>query len=220
MTDVVLGAAQELMASPWIYVVVLAVAAIDGFFPVVPSESLVITAGVFAAHGEPNLLGIIAVAAAGAFVGDHTSYLIGRASHSRLDRLPPGRRHDLVAWARGALGDRGGLVLVAARYIPGGRTAVTLTMGAVRYPVRSFSSFAALAALTWATYSAFVGVIGGHSFEEDPLKGVVLGISLAIALTVVVEYLRHRRRRRLPTEQAPEPERSAPSLPCEGVSTP
>lgn len=220
MTDVVLGGAQQLMATPWIYVVVLAVAALDGFFPVVPSESIVITAGVFAAHGEPNLLGLIAVAAAGAFVGDHTSYLIGRASHSRLDRLRPGRRHDLLAWARGALGERGGLVLVAARYIPGGRTAVTLTMGAVRYPVRSFSSFAALAALSWATYSALVGVIGGHSFEEDPLKGVVLGISLAIALTVVVEYVRHRRRRGYQRQAPPEPERSVPSPPFEGASTP
>lgn len=140
MTDLVLGWAQELMTSPWIYVVVWAVAALDGFFPVVPSESLVITAGVFAAQGDPDLAALIAVAAAGAFVGDHTSYLLGHAARSRLDGLHAGsRRQRGLVWARRVLRRRGGLVLVVARYVPGGRTAITLTMGATRYPMTRFT---------------------------------------------------------------------------------
>ena len=51
ITDMVEGA----MGSPWIYLALCAFAAIDGFFPLVPSESLVVSAGVFAATGEPNL---------------------------------------------------------------------------------------------------------------------------------------------------------------------
>lgn len=196
MSEILMTWAQELVSSPWIYVALLVVAAVDGFFPVAPSESLVITAGVFAAHGEPNALGVVAVAATGALVGDHTSYLIGRACEARLNRLLPGsRRYRALAWARRALGERGGLVLVVARYVPGGRTAVTLTMGAVRYPLRRFSFFAVVAAVSWATYGVLVGLIGGHSFEENPLKGVVLGLGVAIALSVVVEYVRYRRRR-------------------------
>ena len=45
ITDLVEGA----MGSPWVYLALCAFAAIDAFFPVVPSESLVISAGVFAA---------------------------------------------------------------------------------------------------------------------------------------------------------------------------
>ena len=138
MTDAILHFAQELMSSWWIYLALFGFAALDGFFPAIPSETLVVTAGVFAATGEPNLYAVIAVAAAGAFVGDHVSYALGRGAGGRLiDRTKPGtKRHAMSPWARNALAERGGLVLVVARYVPGGRTAVTLTMGAVRYPLR------------------------------------------------------------------------------------
>src|SRR5687768_15674203 len=58
------------------------------FFPVVPSESLVVTAGVFAAAtGEPSLPLVIIAAALGAITGDHFSYLIGtRASGKVAER--------------------------------------------------------------------------------------------------------------------------------------
>ena len=104
-------------------------------------------------------------------------------------------------WARKALADRGGLVLVVARYVPGGRTAVTLTMGTVRYPLRSFTFFAGLAAVSWGIYCSLVGYIGGKAFEENPLNGVILGIGLALGVTVVVEVTRHQlRKRRAPAE--------------------
>ena len=54
-------------------------------------------------------------------------------------------------------------------------------MGSVRYPLRQFSFFAGLAAVSWGVYCALVGYIGGKAFEDNPLKGVVLGIGLALA---------------------------------------
>jgi membrane-associated protein len=196
MTDAILHFAQELMSSPWIYLALFGFAALDGFFPAIPSETLVVMAGVFAATGEPNLYAVIAVAAAGALVGDHVSYAFGRGAGGRLmDRSKPGtKRHAMVTWSRNALDERGGLVLVVARYVPGGRTAVTLTMGAVRYPLRHFSPFAALAAVSWGTYCSLVGYLGGKAFEDNPLKGVALGIGLALGVTLIVEAIRHHRR--------------------------
>ena len=55
MTDAVLPLVESVVFSPWLYAVLFALAAIDGFFPVVPSETSVITAGVFAAAGDPSL---------------------------------------------------------------------------------------------------------------------------------------------------------------------
>lgn len=205
MSDAILHFTQELMSSWWIYLALFGFAALDGFFPAIPSETLVVTAGVFAAStGEPNLYVVIAMAAAGAFLGDHVSYALGRGAGGRLlDRLEPGtKRHKMSMWARGALEERGGLVLVVARYIPGGRTAVTLTMGAVRYPLRSFSLFAALAATSWGLYCALVGYIGGKAFEDNPLKGVALGIGLALGVTLIVEVVRYQRGKR----RTPEPQ--------------
>ncbi|MFF1822733.1 DedA family protein [Kribbella sp. NPDC058245] len=210
MADALLHFAEELMSSWWIYVTVWGFAALDGFFPAIPSETLVVTAGVFAASiGHPNLYGVIVAAAVGAFLGDHLSYWLGRGAGGRmLDRVKPGtKRHTAILWARRSLADRGGLVLIVARYIPGGRTAVTLTMGSVRYPLRRFTPYAALAAISWGLYCTLVGYIGGKAFEDNPLKGVALGIGLALAVTVIVEVVRHYLRKRRPQPQVePEPE--------------
>jgi membrane-associated protein len=199
MADAITELVEGAMSSPWVYLALCAFAAIDAFFPIVPSESLVISAGVFAATGEPNLVAVIAVAALGAFAGDHISYLVGRTAGGRLlERAKPGSKK-AAALERGGklLSDRGGTILIVCRYIPGARTAITLSAGALQYPLRKFSLFDGIAALSWGTYSALVGFIGGAAFEDDPFKGLALGLGLALGVTFTVELVRHLRRRRL-----------------------
>jgi membrane-associated protein len=186
--DVVLEVVHDVMSSPWLYLLVFSLAMLDGFFPIVPAETAVITAGVFAASGQPDLLPLVAVAAAGAFAGDHISYALGRAAGSRSKRRA-------LVWARSAIAERGGLILVVARYIPGGRTAVTLSMGALGYPRSRFTAFDGVAAVTWALYSALIGYFGGAAFEGDPLRGLLLGLALAMSVTLLVETIRFARRR-------------------------
>ena len=195
--DLVEGA----MDSPWVYLAILAFAAIDAFFPIVPSETLVISAGVFAASdGEPIVVGIIAAAAVGAFAGDHISYGIGRTAGRRMkDGAAPGsRRARSFALGQRLLDERGGPILIVCRYIPGARTAVTLSAGAVAYSLRRFSFFDGIAALSWAAYSATIGYVGGAAFEDDPFKGLALGLGLALTVTFMVELIRHVRRRAQP----------------------
>ncbi|MFD0479539.1 DedA family protein [Nonomuraea thailandensis] len=96
MSHAILDLVEQVMSSPWLYVALFALALLDGFFPVVPAETSVITAGVFAAaSGGPNLALVIVVAALGAFAGDHISYLIGNRSAGRL------RGKKAFVWARG-----------------------------------------------------------------------------------------------------------------------
>jgi membrane-associated protein len=198
MSDAIMNWVEGAMGSPWVYLALCAFAAIDAFFPAVPSESLVITAGVFAASGEPNLAGVIVAAALGAFAGDHISYLVGRTAGGRiLHRAKPGtKKAKAFAGAGKLLADRGGTILIVCRYIPGARTAITLTAGAVKYPLRSFTFFDGIAALSWGAYSALVGYIGGEAFEESPWKGLALGLGIALTVTFTVELIRHLRRPR------------------------
>ena len=186
------------MGSPWVYLALCAFAAIDAFFPAVPSESLVITAGVFAASGEPSLAGVIGFSALGAFAGDHISYLIGRTAGGRmLHRAKPGSKKAKGFERAGRLlSERGATILIVCRYIPGARTAITLTAGAVEYRLRSFSLFDGIAALSWGTYCALVGYIGGEAFEDAPWKGLALGLGIALTVTLTVELIRHLRRPR------------------------
>jgi membrane-associated protein len=198
VTDAIVALIEAALSSPWGLLGIVVVAAVDGFFPVVPSESLVVTAGAFAAGGDQSLALIIAAGALGAFSGDHISYFVGRRAGDKLaGRLRPGtRKAAAYKWAQGILAERGGTVLIVARYVPGGRTAVTLTAGAVRYPLSSFSLYDSIAAVSWATYAALVGHLGGAAFEDEPLKGVLLGLGLALGIAAAIELIRHVRRRR------------------------
>jgi membrane-associated protein len=203
--DGFVAAIEGTMGSPWFYVALCAIVALDAFFPAVPGETLVISAGVFAAStGEPNVVVVAAVAAAGAFIGDHISYVLGRRGGGLLlGRF--GRNaavHGAVGRVRRALDVRGGVVLVTARYVPGGRTAATLTCGATGYPLRKFSPFDAIATVSWGAYSAAIGYLAGTWFEGDPIRGLLLGIGFALATAAAVEGVRYLRKRRrlLPTE--------------------
>lgn len=91
---------------------------------------------------------------------------------------------------RRTLDRRGGLLLVVARYVPGGRTAVTLTAGATGYGLRRFTPFAVLAAITWACYGTALGYLGGVAFEQRPLHGLAVGLGLALGVTLLVEICR------------------------------
>jgi len=202
--------AGQVMSSPWIYPALALLAAVDGFLPLIPSETVVITAGVFAATGKPHVVLVVAAAALGAYAGDHVSYFAGRFAGDRwrrrqrvgwlrrmLRRAGQTRRRRATAeWASRVLARRGGLILVVARYIPGGRTAVTLTTGAVGYPLRLFSPFDAIGAVTWGIYCTMIGFLGGRAFEQDPLRGLLLGLGVALAITVVTEVVHQYRRHR------------------------
>jgi membrane-associated protein len=207
VTDSLMTFVHDLMASPWIYLAVFALAWLDGFLPAFPSESAVITAGVFAASGQPWWWLVIVVAALGAFAGDSTSYLLGRRLRHRVARraAPGTRRSAALDRARRTLDARGGLIIIVARYIPGGRTAVTVTAGTVGYPPRRFALFAALAAVSWAVYGTLVGLVGGAAFEREPIKGVLLGLGLALSVTAAVEVARLTLRRRARDAAGPEP---------------
>ena len=199
MTDRFTEILDNAVGSPWVYVALFAFAMIDAFFPIVPSETLVISAGVFAASGEPNLVGIIVCAAAGAFAGDHVSYFIGRFAGGKwLDGAgEETRRSRLVTKGRHLLDERGAPIIIACRYIPGARTAVTLTSGATRFALAKFSFFDGVAAITWATYSAMIGYLGGQAFEEQPLKGLGLGLGIALGVSLLLEVVRHQRAKRV-----------------------
>jgi membrane protein DedA with SNARE-associated domain len=191
---------QAAIASPWVYPVLFAVSLIDAFLPVVPSEALVIAAAVFAAQrGEPNLPAVIAVMALAAALGDYIAYWIGgRSAAGILGRLTTGTRlRAAIDSAQNAVSGRGGLLLVFARYIPGGRPTSTLAMGAIGYPLRRFVLFDTLAAATWALYAAMIGYLGGTAFHHDTVKGLIFGLGLAAGVTVLVQAIRRVRRARL-----------------------
>lgn len=188
---------DSVSASPWTYALILSIAALDALIPLVPSETAVISAGVLAGAGDLQLGFVIAAGAAGAYVGDSSAYWLGRRLEDRLAgtlfRGIKGTRRR--AWAERTLERHGGPVIFGARFIPGGRTATTVTAGAVRMRWLRFATFAGVAAAAWASYAALTGYLGGRTFEDNPLWGLLLGFGVAAATFVLVELVRRARAR-------------------------
>lgn len=197
-------------ASGWAYAIVFLLAFLDALVPIVPSETSVITGGVVASAGDLSLPVVIAAAAGGAFLGDNTAYLIGRRYGTRArKRFFSGEKaRKRIAWADRQLEERGGELVAVGRFIPGGRTAVTLSAGTLHFPWRRFVLFDGAAALGWALYASLLGYFGGHAFENAPWKGLLLALGIAFAVVAGVEVVRwYLRRRRGSGTPEPEPSR-------------
>ncbi len=178
------------------YLVVLLLAAFDVIVPVLPSESVVILGGVLAWQGRLHPVPLVLAAAAGAIAGDHMSYGIGR--WTQRGRPQPGRRggerrmgkaERLQVWAGRQLERRGPVLLIIARFIPGGRTASTFMAGRTAYSLRRYTPTTIGAGLLWATFATVLGYIGGQAFHEQTLLATGLGMVLAIGFAGMVELI-------------------------------
>src|SRR5215469_4965257 len=205
------------VAAPASYVVAFFLPALDALIPVLPSEAAVIGLGVATAgSADPRIAVLITLAAAGAFAGDNFAYLLGRRYGGPAARrfLSGERGSRRRAWAERALNRYGARLIVACRFIPGGRTAVTLTCGLIGFPRRRFTAATACAAVIWACYAFFIGRIGGKVFEQRPWAGLLLGLAAAVAVSAIVEVVRRTRLwQRLSRARGRPPESAVTSVP-------
>ncbi|MBM7457331.1 DedA family protein [Rhodococcus coprophilus] len=180
----------------WVYPLLLVVCVVDGFFPPVPSETVLVTlASLSGSTGRPYLAAIIVIAAVGAIVGDNIAYTIGKrvgTERFRWMRTPKGKA--AFAWARRGLDKRGAAVILTARYIPIGRIAVNMTAGATGYPRRKFVPLTILGGVTWALYSSLMGRLVGGWFESQPLLGAVISVCVAVVLGIGIDHVMQRLR--------------------------
>ena len=184
------------VGSPVSYLIAIIVPALDAVFPVLPSETAVIALGVATAgSADPRIALLVACAAAGAFLGDNLCYLLGRrfgpAVERRFFASEKGARRR--QWAERSLQRFGMQLIIVCRFIPGGRTAVTLSCGLVGYPRRRFVIATAIAATIWACYAFFIGRLGGKAFEDRPWIGLVVAFGITVAVSLVIEAIRRIR---------------------------
>ncbi|GGK67900.1 DedA family protein [Ornithinimicrobium pekingense] len=175
--------------SMWLLPAVLLVCILDGILPPAPAEPVLVALGAVAvAEGQPSLVALVAVAAVGGFLGDNLTYTIGR--YTRLGRLRESskpRVRGFFMWISGLLMRRGGMIIIACRYVPGGRQMVNLTAGAMEFPRLRFILFDSIAVVTWAVYNVGIGALAGAWLEDNPLLGAAVAVVFALALGWVAE---------------------------------
>ena len=176
---------EAIESGPVGYLLVFAGCVGDVILPVLPSESLVITAGVLAADGGLSLGLIILVAATGALIGDNVVYWLGRTTGmpiaNRLFKSTKGQAR--LQHAQESVRRNGPALIAGGRFLPGGRTASTFAAGLSRYPWPRFIVVDLIAVAAWATMAAMLGYAGGRVFEDN--KALALGVSFAAGLCVI-----------------------------------
>jgi membrane protein DedA with SNARE-associated domain len=138
---------------------------------------------------------VAVAAAAGGFLGDVGSYLLGRtagvAAARRLFRGDKAKRR--LDRAGQALDRHGAAIIVVARFVPGGRTATTFTAGTVHLPWPRFAVADAAGAILWSVCAAGLGYLGGETFERRPLYALGFGLGVALLIALSVEAMRRLR---------------------------
>lgn len=181
-------------AQPWVPLALLVLCAVDGIFPPVPSESLVIgLAAISAVTGEPNLALVFLAGTVGAGIGDLTAYTLGRRVGTQ--RFAWMRREwaaRAIAQTGRALHRRSALFLITGRFLPVVRVAINLTAGASGMPLRRYLPLCLSASAVWASFGVAVGLLGGTWMHDNPLLGVLAAIGLGLALGTVVDRLVQR----------------------------
>jgi membrane protein DedA with SNARE-associated domain len=192
---------DEFSSNWWFLLIIFSVALLDSVIPVVPGETTVIAGGVAAGAGNQSLALVILAGALGAFLGDNLAYTIGNRFEPRV-RAWAGRkqnRADRLDQAGRQIRKRGGPLLITARFIPGGRTVLTLSSGLTRQPRRWFATWVAIAAVIWATYAGGLGYLFGQAFEDNHAIAFWLAFGTALAITAMIEIIRWIRDRGRPT---------------------
>jgi membrane-associated protein len=207
----------EIADGPWqwlYYPLTLVLVILDAPLPASPSEAAVIGGGTLLAGGQLVLPLVYVTAFLGSWSGDLLLFVLVRRSISNwLRRFRWGRRLDRGVNA--AL-DRAGTsstyaAILAARFVPGGRTASVAAAGLAKVPFRPFIGFSAAGSALWAAWQVGLGLATGLATGFPFWANFALGTGAGLAAgALIAAVLAYRRRRTTAEPDPPEPVLSEP----------
>ncbi len=154
-----------------------------GFF--LPGDSLLVTAGVFAAAGTIPLRWLLLPVMLCAIVGDQIGYWIGRGAgvslYSRKESFFFRRSH--LERARAFYEKYGGKTVILARFVPIVRTFCPPVAGAAGMPYSRYVTYDIFGGILWVGSMILGGYLLGRSIPDVGKK-----IHYVIAVVVVVSF--------------------------------
>jgi membrane-associated protein len=171
-----------------------------GFF--LPGDSLLVSAGVFAAAGHLDVAALLTLVPLCAVAGDQLGYLIGRrageALYRREDSLLFKKKH--LQRAHEFYEKYGGKTVILARYVPIIRTFAPAVAGAACMRYRRYFSYSVIGGPLWVWSMVLTGYFLGSAIPDvnRNIHFVIIVVVFVSFLPALFEVLRHRRRRRPP----------------------
>jgi membrane-associated protein len=154
-----------------------------GFF--LPGDSLLVTAGVFAATGQLNIWALNALLIVAAIVGDTVGYWFGRRVGPALFKRPKSLlfNPDHLRRAHDFYEKHGGKTIILARFMPVIRTFAPIVAGMGEMEYRRFLSFNVFGGLFWVISMTGIGYFLGK------IPGVREHIEIVIIIVVFLSIL-------------------------------
>jgi membrane-associated protein len=195
----VLTACDAVMRSSWLLPLLVVMIAVDAPFPVLPSETILMSAATTAFGGGDvgMVVGLFVAALAGSVLGDAVVFWLGRCSHKLLSRTVD-TEYEVSAWVRRHMLRRPGIALVGARFVPGGRLVSTAAAGRFGLPVRRFLLWSVVSSAAWSAYMLLIGLALGPVTGGDPLLSLFAGVAMAVVTAAGFALLSKVRRSRVP----------------------
>lgn len=166
-----------------------------GFF--LPGDSLLITAGLFAARGDFNIATLIAALIPAAIIGNATGYYIGHrtgmALYQRPDSLLFRREH--LQMTHDYYLKHGGKTIVLAQFIPILRTFAPVVAGVAEMGYRQFATYNIVGAILWIGSMTMAGYTLGRVVPniEQRIHYVVAGVIAVSLLPPAIAWLKRRK---------------------------
>ena len=169
-----------------------------GFF--LPGDSLLVTAGLFAARGELDIVLLNVVLLAAAVTGNATGYYIGsKAGHALYNRAQSRLfRRDHLIKTREFYEKYGAITIVLAQFMPFARTFAPVVAGIAEMPYRRFALFNVIGATAWVPGMTLTGYFLGRAIPgiESKIEWVIAIVIFISVTPLIYKYLQHRRQRR------------------------
>jgi membrane-associated protein len=160
-----------------------------GFF--LPGDSLLVTAGLFAARGDLNIATLIPCLIAAAFCGNSTGYWIGNRAGKALYSRPNSllfRREHLIR-THEFYERHGGKTIILAQFMPIVRTFAPVVAGAAEMSYRRFISFNIIGAIIWITSMSLTGYYLGLIVPDIESRiHIVIAIVIFLSLCPAIYH--------------------------------
>ena len=155
-----------------------------GFF--LPGDSLLITAGLFAARGDFDIVTLNLTLIAAAILGDATGYWIGRRTGRALYNRPDSFffRREHLRITHEFYEKHGGITIVIARFIPILRTFAPVVAGVAEMGYRRFATYNVVGGILWVMSMTLAGYILG-SIVPDIESRIHIVIAIVIGLSLL-----------------------------------
>jgi len=164
-----------------------------GFF--LPGDSLLFTAGVFAARGDLNLAVILPGVFLAAVAGDQVGYAFGNKAGPALFRRPDSRffKRAHLDRAQNYFEEHGPRTIVLARFVPIVRTFAPIVAGVGDMRYRTFVTYNVLGGLLWGVGVTSLGFALGEAIDIDRYLLPIIGVIVAFSVLPVLLEMRRAR---------------------------